>query len=406
MILALASILNLLKIFSIANSNQVWAFFIAFSLIINANSALNILKLLLSNVFGKFCAIALVLLPLSRTIQSEQLSASHFNLEITSLFALLSGAAVFLSSFKRRSTSGVLREVSIALLISLILFSVALAKGGLQFSTIESGRSYSNADNVSLKNLLYLAIFAFPLYHLARKWEKFTIVTSFLAFLISVLASGGRSFFPIAIYAFICILLDPLLDIKKLRIGKVTVLLSLFSSLILFRYYNSLEFIVQRAAKSSEQFQYYQYRGDARWVELLDYISGLSLDELLLGKGIGSTTNSPLFDGITNTLHVSFGTLLMKAGLLGCVASVGWILWFAKSRKIKIRSSFLVILPPLGWFLCIDVAHTSISSPEAMFYLGYFTAMSYYWTLQDADQRVINPNAIKYIGKPIGIGLK
>lgn len=378
MLIALVSLISIFKVFPWKGENLLMALFVGASSISLTKNFVETVKLAIASWLGKICILGLVGILLTSTLSSESFSMPHFAIELTTILSLILGASAFRQTYYNAGLKNVLRDITIATALSIIIFGIAFLRDGLSFSSVDVGRIYAGENDLSLKNILTISVFSFPFFRFCLKIsDKFILLFGMIILFIASLASGGRSFLPLLVY--LMLVLFSSME-KRAISGQVLACISSLI-LILFIFKSSLDFIVARLLSGNVASQLeLSYGMDSRLIEFVDYLTSSAFYATLLGIGMGSVTNSILFDGITNTLHLSIGTLVMKVGWLGLLFIVLWIGSFiATLINAKSRLSLVMALPILGWFLALDLPHTTLASPQIMFYLGYFMAFAYYF---------------------------
>ena len=377
MIIVLASLISIFTVFPWGGSNLVVALFVGASSIILAQDFVETVKIAIASWLGKICFSCLAGILLIRTLFSESFSTPHFFFELTAILSLILGGAALRQTYYKSGPKKVLSDITIATTLSIFIFAIGFFRDGLSFSSVDVGRVYSSESDLSLKNILTISVFSFPFFRLgSRPQAKFILSLGMILFSIASLASGGRSFLPLLVYLVLVLL--PLIEKRSISVYALAYASSLILVLLIFK--SSLEFVYARllAGNVASQLES-SYGMDSRFLEFVIYISNSTSLATFLGLGMGSVTSSILFDGITNTLHLSIGTLVLKVGWLGLLFVVLWISSFVAALiKAKSPVSLVMALPLLGWFLSLDLPHTTLSSPQIMFYLGYFMAFAFY----------------------------
>ena len=390
MIFLLFTLFGLVNIYFPSFLNYIYGFAILASSLFLIRYEAYIYKLLLSSILGKILVSILIVSLIRGVFFCADFSTPHFLLDLISILALPLGASVFLRSYQTSGIEGVFTEIVLANLGSVLVVSIAILSGGFGFSSIDTGRAYMNQADVSLSSLCQIAVFSFPFFFLSKTLvHKLLIFASFSLFSVTALASGGRSFFLFASYVLLVLVVFAWPRMIKARLGFSMLPFVGFVPFLVYFLRDSLQYVYLRSFDNVLKSRAELESGmDARLYETLYYIQSNSPITILLGKGIGSTTHSVLFDEITSTLHFSPGTLILKIGVIGLFSLSLWVVSFVWCRNVLFRRQlFVASLPLIGWFISIEIAHTSLTEPQSMFYLGYFLCL-YHCLSVDLSQRV------------------
>jgi hypothetical protein len=357
---------------------------------IGANLRYIRLLVLEANALTKAILIVACISSLTGFIQNILITPNlvRFLIELSAVLSFVAGCLYGISYSNR--IPKLLSILNICFCISLISFLVYIYVYGLSFSSQDLGRVYLSEDSqYPAKNLLILPAILYPFYALQQSsFGKLLQFGCFLAFIVASVASGGRSALLIlALGAFIACLqygkttdLFKLISLKtsNLRIKKGLILLLASFSLVAIITLPSLLFIADRSQKLENKTNDGQISDvPIRIYETQVYLSDSTLIDLMVGRGVGSITSSPLFLDKTPTLHLSLGHIVFKSGFTGLfiIISFSVMLITVVLKNPQDKQITVGCLALLCWAIFFEIPHTTLMDQYVLFIVGTISGL-------------------------------
>lgn len=297
-------------------------------------------------------------------------------MHITPISILILGAPKFKKDFIDNQLEGYKRIMPILVIFYFLIFYYM---GYSWVGSTDARFAYNQDSKLSLfAPLTPLAFFVFVLAYNKIKANKIVMISLVIGILAN-LHIGFTTQTKTAFLGPIIILVLKLFinDSFKTKLKYIIIFLVAYWGIIYFinNYMPELSYLTDAF---SDKFDTSNDSNTSRMDETLEYLSKCNVLQILLGKGFGGEKifNGEDFIGGVNMLHMGWGFLMMKGGVLLLIMIYYPLLWIIY-HDLKSKHYIFTIIAI--YFLIKDQMHTNFTSWSGVFLYWFLVYTRYYY---------------------------